>query len=251
MADREGPDGRTTLREVFDAARATGATEQLTDSEFRFWMMVRSLESADRGCYADTEYLVMLLRKSESHIRKVRPSLVRKGWLKVVQRGRQAPELRAVVPLQGVHEDELRDPQGCTRMNPDSPGVHLGVHSEEHSPTPPIVVSTGSTLLSKFSEDVLSVFDYWQARRSEIPNTKKAKPTDKRLAKVQARLKDDYTVEELKQAIDGCLSSPKNIEGGFIDLELICRDDQHVTQYRAWDLKGRGTGNGPGRLARV
>ena len=112
-------------------------------------------------------------------------------------------------------------------------------------------VNQRTTNTSKCSKDVFAVFDYWQARRSEIPNTKKAKPTDKRLSKVRARLDDDYTVEELKQAIDGCLSSRKNVEGRYIDLELICRDDQHVTQYRAWNRKGQSTGNGPGRLARV
>lgn len=231
MADKEGLDGRTTLKEVFDATRAT-APEELTDAEFRFWMMVRSMESADRGCYADTEYLMNLLQRSESHVRKVRPSLARKGWLKVDQRGRRGPELRAVVPPgEGVHENEPQESLGVHEDEPQGPGVHLGVHSQEHSPTPPIKESTGSTISSNFPEKVLAVFDYWQDRRSKIPNTKKAKPTQKRLSKVQARLRDGHTVEDLKLAVDGCLSNEFNVNGGYIDLELICRDDAHVTQY--------------------
>lgn len=141
----EKQDGRTTLREIFTATRATAAGE-LTDAEFRFWMMVRSLEGADRGCYADTEYMVTLLRRSESHVKKVRPSLVRKGWLNVIQRGPKNPELRAVLPVKGVHGHE---PLGVHQDEPlplaSKKGVHKGVHSQELSPTPPIEESTGST----------------------------------------------------------------------------------------------------------
>jgi len=51
---------------------------------------------------------------------------------------------------------------------------------------------------------------------------------------VKARLAEDFTVDELKSAVDGCLGNERNVEGGYIDLELICRDDQHVTQYMQW-----------------
>ena len=133
MAKKGKQDGRTTLRELFDATRATAAGE-LTDAEFRFWMMVRSLEGADRGCYADTEYLMTLLRRSESHVKQVRASLARKGWLKVIRRGPKAPELRAVLSPEEVHEGEHQAKE-----------AHEEVHSHELSPTPPIEESTGST----------------------------------------------------------------------------------------------------------
>lgn len=226
MTDKEGLDGRTTLTEMFEATRAT---EDLNDGECRFWMMVRSMESADRGCYADTEYMMMLLRRSESHIRKVRPSLVRKGWLELTRRGPKEAELRAVVPPKEVHTYE---PLEVHEDEPQGKEVHKEVHLREHSPTPPIKESTGSTLSSKFSDEALSVFDYWQAERLKVPNTKRAKPTPERLSKIQDRLQQDgFTVDDLKLAVDGCLGNEFNVNGGYIDLELICRDDAHVTQY--------------------
>ena len=51
---------------------------------------------------------------------------------------------------------------------------------------------------------------------------------------MNARLLEGYTVEDLKSAVDGCFGSKRNVEGGFIDLELICRNDQKVTQYMQW-----------------
>ena len=38
---------------------------------------------------------------------------------------------------------------------------------------------------------------------------------------------------QLKEAIDGCLASPFHLAGGHLDIELICRDQQHVERYRA------------------
>ena len=110
-------------------------------------MMVRGLEGADRGCYADTEYMMALLQKSESHVTKVRPSLVRKGWIKLTQRGPQSPELRAVLPAaKGLHEDEpLGLHQDETQALANNKGFHKGLHPSAISPTPPNKESTGST----------------------------------------------------------------------------------------------------------
>ena len=41
-------------------------------------------------------------------------------------------------------------------------------------------------------------------------------------------------------AIDGCLGRAFNVEGGHVDLELICRDDQKVTQYMQCARQKRG-----------
>ena len=170
MPERERLDGRTTLREIFAATRAT-AEGELTDGEFRFWMMVRSMEGADRGCYADTEYLVAMLQKSESHVTKVRASLVRKGWLNVTQRGPKSPELRAVLPAaKGLHEDEtLGLHEDETLPSAVKQGFHKGLHHSAIPPRPPNKESTGSTekttteeiseQRSRYSPDQLTTID--------------------------------------------------------------------------------------------
>jgi len=144
MEDKGKQDGRTTLREIFVATRAN-ADGELSDGEFRFWMMVRSLESSDRGCYAGTEYMMKMLRRSESHVRKVRPTLAKKGWLRVVRRGPKQPELRAVLPAKVVYEHEpLEGHQDELQEKGVHEEVQGEVHSQEHSPIPPIKESSGS-----------------------------------------------------------------------------------------------------------
>ena len=156
MEDKGKQDGRTTLREIFEATRAN-ADGELSDGEFRFWMMIRSMESADRGCYAGTEYMMKMLRRSESHVKKVRPTLAKKGWLKVVRRGPKQPELRAVIPVKVVHEHEpLEGHQDELQAKEVQEEVQEEVHSQEHSPIPPIKESSGSsgkhTYMSEFEE---------------------------------------------------------------------------------------------------
>lgn len=81
-------------------------------------------------------------------------------------------------------------------------------------------------------EQINVVFDHWIA----VMNKPRARLTKERKAKVIARLKD-YSIDDLKQAIDGCARSPHHMgqnDTGTIydDLELICRDGKHVEQFR-------------------
>ena len=83
---------------------------------------------------------------------------------------------------------------------------------------------------------VREVFDYWREVMGH-PDAK-LKAGSKRARAIRARLKDGYTVEQLKQAVDGCRASPhhrgQNATGTvYDDLELICRDDVHVEQFMA------------------
>lgn len=77
-----------------------------------------------------------------------------------------------------------------------------------------------------------AVFLYW---REECRSASKRKVVfgDKRKTKVMARLKDGYTVEDLKKAIDGARDHAFVSEDGkrFDDLELICRDETKVDSF--------------------
>jgi hypothetical protein len=88
----------------------------------------------------------------------------------------------------------------------------------------------------------MEVFDYWQERRREVLSTNgrpPMKPTEKRMGKIRGRLKEGYTVESLKKAVDGCLGNDFNVQGSFVDIELICRDQKHVEQYMDWAEKNK------------
>ncbi len=76
------------------------------------------------------------------------------------------------------------------------------------------------------------VFDHWVTAGKRNANTTL---TDVRRLKVRARLREGYTVEQLKDAIDGCAVTPHNqgeTDGRIHDdLELICRSAGHVDRF--------------------
>jgi hypothetical protein len=81
----------------------------------------------------------------------------------------------------------------------------------------------------------ICVFNYWQ-KVMEHPN---AKPTRERLTKIAARLKEGYSVEDLKKAIDGCLASSHhmgdNDQGKRYDsIGLIFRNGDKVEQFMGY-----------------
>lgn len=86
-------------------------------------------------------------------------------------------------------------------------------------------------------EKVEAVVAHYVTRRP------RSRPGEKERARVRARLKDGYSVEELVDAIDGCFLSRwyqgENERGrAFNSLELICRDSSKVDQFR--EIKARG-----------
>jgi uncharacterized phage protein (TIGR02220 family) len=86
------------------------------------------------------------------------------------------------------------------------------------------------------SSSILEVFDYWKSKL----NHPQAKLTPERQKKIEARLKEQYTVEQIKTAIDGCASSPFHMGQGpdsngtvYDDIELICRNGGKLESFIA------------------
>lgn len=85
-------------------------------------------------------------------------------------------------------------------------------------------------------QEIREVFDYWVRTSGKS----RAKLTGDRRIKVRARLKDGYSVEDLKAAIRG------NAVGAYIDargtkyndLTLICRSGAHVERFQSLDNGG-------------
>lgn len=81
---------------------------------------------------------------------------------------------------------------------------------------------------------VLEIFDYWCDVMKK--SKQQTKLTPKRDRAIRNRLKDGYTVEQIKQAIIGCSRDPfsmgqNNRQKPFNDLELICRDGEHLERF--------------------
>jgi hypothetical protein len=83
------------------------------------------------------------------------------------------------------------------------------------------------------ADDAFLIFDYWCQVMGKTGN---AKFTDKREKAVKKRLSEGYTVEHIKQAIDGCKRSPFHMGQNenrtvYDDLELICRDGGNLEKF--------------------
>jgi len=81
---------------------------------------------------------------------------------------------------------------------------------------------------SDLSVSVKSVLDHYLTHHPKRKT--QAKSTTSR-RKVQARLKEGYTAEQLKQAIDGNQNSEFHTNGGHDSIELIFRDAAHVDRF--------------------
>lgn len=87
---------------------------------------------------------------------------------------------------------------------------------------------------TSYSREAASIFTYWKT----VMDKPEARLTADRRAKIQARLRDGYTEEQIKQAIDGCRASSwhmgENPNGKqYNDLELICRNGAKLESFMA------------------
>lgn len=87
----------------------------------------------------------------------------------------------------------------------------------------------------KFKVELQDIFEYWKEAWCK---NDQSKFTDKRKKAVRARLKEGYTVEQIKLAIYGCSVTPHNNgtepkgDGRVYDcLELICRNGDNVERF--------------------
>lgn len=110
------------------------------------------------------------------------------------------------------------------------------VISPEPDPDPAVgeePLPPGEPPTARKPDPVVEVFDYWVVKMGK---NRAAKLTSDRRQKVKARLREGYTVEQIKQAIDGCSVDPfymgDNVSGKtYNDLTLICRTGSKIEEF--------------------
>lgn len=136
----------------------------------------------------------------------------------------------------GTGDDSANDPaeghqKGIRRTANDSQITMLTMESNEKNE------KQLNTLPAKAdvnpSNDIREIFDYWLQVMRKDSSTKLIK---KRENAVKARLREGYTVDQIKKAILGCSLSPFNMGQNsngkpYNDLELICRDGVKLDGY--------------------
>ncbi|WP_432708837.1 YdaU family protein, partial [Pedobacter sp.] len=78
-----------------------------------------------------------------------------------------------------------------------------------------------STVNQEDNTSVLEVFDFW---REVFKKNDRTKLEGVREKKIKARLKEGYSVDEIKTAILNISKSDYHVQNGYTDIELICRD---------------------------
>ncbi len=77
-------------------------------------------------------------------------------------------------------------------------------------------------------EKVKEVFDLWvEIRNRTFPEMKSLpvpKLTPTRKKEILKTLKDGYTVEQIRQAVEGAFGNDYCVEKGWLDIGLICRN---------------------------
>ena len=86
---------------------------------------------------------------------------------------------------------------------------------------------------AKAGNDVLEIFNYW---KEVMKKNNSASLNKKRDTAIKGRLKEGYTVEQIKQAVLGCSMTPHNMgqnDNGkrYDDIELICRNGCNLERF--------------------
>lgn len=97
----------------------------------------------------------------------------------------------------------------------------------------PLTINQDKEQPSAEANEPFLIFSYW---KEIMKKNEGAKLTAKRLKAVKARLKEGYTLDQIKQAIYGCSVTPhnqgKNDQGKVFDcLELICRSGENIERF--------------------
>jgi hypothetical protein len=174
--------------------------------------------------------LVAAVRVSAPGATQVQVARALNTTTRSVQRADQVLRTTLVSHLSEENPNSVSSPFG------DSPLLSLlDVLSRDACRVDSVVSETGER------KEVIELFEFWLSSTSRKPSSFKL--TSKRKACLQARLRDGYTVAEVKKAIQNVAHSPfhqgqNDHKTRYDDITLICRSGDKLEQYRDMDLPG-------------
>jgi len=139
---------------------------------------------------------------------------------------------------QPVNSANPEETQKEPKPNPEETGSKANqepVTSNHQPSTSNQELSSSKDLSPKADDPAMEIFEFWKITMSKSNQTIFTKERKKRVAD---RLKEGYTVEQIKSAIQGCSVTPHNNgtdpDGNgqrYDDLELICRTGGNVERF--------------------
>lgn len=168
-------------------------------------------------------------------------ALVKVGWLDETESGYQVPNFDR--HLGKGAKKRTSDAERKRRSRQKSQECHNKTVTEKVTKAGPEEIRREE--IRKDSKEMVSIpsakantafdlFRYWCEVMGK--NLSVCKLTPKRDKAIKARLKEGYTPEQIKQAIDGCRSDPFSMgqndrQKPFNDIELICRTGEKLESF--------------------
>lgn len=125
-------------------------------------------------------------------------------------------------------------------LNPES--FNLNSESFNKNICPPNGEPVPEKPKSNFKNEIQEIFEFW---KTTLKKNNRTVLDNQRKTKIQGRLKEGYTVDDIKSAITGCSKSSFHTEGNHTDLTLICRDATHLDQFMGYNQAGNPIENQP------
>ena len=207
--------GFTAVPNVVLTDAGLSAQARLTYALLRFYAW------QDEACWPGQDRMASMIGCSDRSIRRHIEELALSGLVRVERRGFGRTNRYVLTRADRTPVSALdRTPVSALDRTPVS-----GLIEED---------SVEENTVKNRGENVRVIFDHWREKLIH-PN---AKLDRSRRSKIEARLKDGYTVDDIKRAIDGCAASawhmglnPSNKK--FDDIALICRDATKLEGFMA------------------
>ena len=212
-------------------------------------------------CYATDEYLGGELGKSGRTVRRYLKELWDRGYLKVEKHtSKRGIERRMWLVHPEGSGHNLPDPSGQNASHPPVKDgrTHIGMSERdserEREGDSSLSLSLEDQKLPKgWKPEEVEVFDHYLASRVRAMNGRARGPEPKKTTtirgKIRARLKEGFTVADLKAATDGMLFNPWHQERGLRDLALVVRNADKVRYFLEVSEKRQETPAEPGSAA--
>jgi hypothetical protein len=184
----------------------------------------------DEDCWPGQEALAILMGCSDRTLRSYIAELVSEGWVRVERRG-----------LGRTNRYVLTIPDRKPASGLDRKSASALDRKPASGPVEEDSIEEDTDKRKVASLEVRQVFDHWKV----VMDHPRSKLDNNRKNKIAARLKDGFTVDDLKGAIDGCKHSPFHMGDNdqnkkYDDITLICRDASKVEFFASVEKPGGG-----------
>lgn len=157
-----------------------------------------------KKCIASNEKLANIACVSKSTVSSMLPKLERKGYIKREYKTEKKKERKAIVPLVKFGKVEGDDPNRSTPHDPyrSSPMTHIGQPHDPYRSQNNINKKDNNKRDNKEEkklEKKKEIFAYWKEKDNTITHRKFKQ---KMKGAINARFREGYAAEEIKEAID-------------------------------------------------